>query len=572
MASDNDSIERGSIMLSESEHEAAVLAWLLDVEFKGIVYRFSQFTIDIQKADGSSLQYVGGLSNIDYEESTDLTGVNVEGNSVSLALVFQDVDFVQEWRRGFVLDGSSCELSYVLIKDGIVQQEYENRERVFVGEASEAVFGDPLEPIGFVAFSIENRPYTFAGPMIPKDHVISEQTFPNAWEESIGKVYPTVVGSPGSQYTNSSGGSTLYTYSTPAYLVKFQLGETSFDYVMIAGHPVDATHIRIRDSRYNAAVLPVLEGVDSNGVLYSYVDIEGTSLIQAHTLSNDVREYWCTWNFNMIPFSGSGKSGGGLVNSEGGGFIHGAGDLIIWALRKSGAVIDYQAWESVRGLLNEYKFSGYINEPVTAWNWLQNNILPFLPIEARAGINGIKPLVNLLFVAAGYVPSRQISTSSDFKVVSPITMSSSLEDIVNRYEIRWCKSGYVQTLTEIHIVEAEREYSSAAISSSNYAWTSRNRYGLHEKTEDSDYIYDRNTAARVAQEKVRAAAFPFRTFTVLANIKFGYLQLGDVIRLTSNELYLNDDPVIVVAKSWTGSSWRFIINIEDNPILIDRAV
>ncbi len=109
-------------MLSESEHEAAVLAWLLDVEFKGIVYRFSQFTIDIQKADGSSLQYVGGLSNIDYEESTDLTGVNVEANSISLALVFQDVDFVQEWRRGFVLDGSSCELSYVLIKDGIVQQ------------------------------------------------------------------------------------------------------------------------------------------------------------------------------------------------------------------------------------------------------------------------------------------------------------------------------------------------------------------------------------------------------------------------------------------------------------------
>ena len=178
-------------MFAESTLEGTQIILLLDIEWKGITYRFSNFTVHVSKSDGSQLQYVGNLDNLDYEETTDLVGVNVEGNSVSMSLVFPDVDFVQEWRRGFVLDGASCELSYVLMNDGAILQTFEERERLFVGEASEAVFGDPLEPVGFVAFSIENRPYNFNGPMIPKDHVISNRTFPNTWNESIGKVYPT---------------------------------------------------------------------------------------------------------------------------------------------------------------------------------------------------------------------------------------------------------------------------------------------------------------------------------------------------------------------------------------------
>lgn len=559
-------------MFAESTLEGTQIILLLDIKWKGITYRFSNFTVHVLKLDGSELQYVGNLDNLDYEETTDLVGVNVEGNSVSMSLVFPDVDFVQEWRRGFVLDGASCELSYVLMNDGAILQTFEERERLFVGEASEAVFGDPLEPVGFVAFSIENRPYNFNGAMIPKDHVISNRTFPNTWSESIGKVYPTVIGAPGETYTNANNAKTQFTFGTPAYYVKYQTGESAFDYLMIAGHKVEATHVRIRDARQNTATLPVLEGVDANGVLYSYVNITSTSLIKATSLTNDRREYWCSWNFDMSPFGGSGKSGGALTNSEGTGFIQGAGDLCLFALRKTGAIIDFQAWESIRGLLNEYKFSGYINEPVTAWEWLQNNILPFLPIEARAGVDGIKPLVSLLFVASGFVPARKIETSSDFQVISPIEMVSSIDEIVNKYKLRWAKSGYVDTLMQIHIVDAERDFDTAAISSSAYAWISQNRYGVREKTEDAAYIYDHNTAARVAQEKLRAAAFPFRTFTVSANVKFGYLMLGDVIRLTSSELYLDDDPVIIVGKSWTGSEWNFLINIEDNPILNTRSL
>lgn len=559
-------------MLSESELMGCDLVWLLDITFKGRVWRFSQFTIDISKNDGDVYQYIGGINNINYEEKTDLIGVNVDGNSISLSLIFPGVNFVEEWRRGFVLDGSQCELSYVLIRDGIVQQTYENRERLFLGEATESIFGDPLEPVGFVAFSIENKPYSFDGPMTPQTHVISDQTFPGAWEESIGKLYPLVIGAPGAEYTNSSGGSTLYNYSTPGYLVKYQSGEGAFNNVMIAGHAVKATHVRIRDARYNAASLAVVEGVDANGALYSYVDIQGAGLILANSLTNDKREYWITWNYDLAPFGGSGKSGGALVNSEGDDFITGAGDICIWALRKTGAVIDYPAWESLRGLLNGYKFSGYVNEPVTAWSWLQNNILAFLPIEARAGVDGIRPLISLLFINSGYTPARAVTMNSDFQLISAIETISDIDEIINRYELKWAKSGYTNTLIETHIVEADRQNTSAAISSSEYAWASINRYGLHEKTENAFYVYDRNTAARIAQEKVRAYALPSRTFTISANVKYGFLNIGDVIRLTSDVLFFENIPVNVVGKSWTGTNWRFIIQIEENTILNSRTV
>jgi len=40
--------------------------------------------------------------------------------------------------------------------------------------------------------------------------------------------------------------------------------------------------------------------------------------------------------------------------------------------------------------------------------------------------------------------------------------------------------------------------------------------------------------------------------------------------LTSETLYLNEAPVLIVAKAWIGEAWRFTLHIEDNPITTER--
>ena len=112
---------------------------------------------------------------------------------------------------------------------------------------------------------------------------------------------------------------------------------------------------------------------------------------------------------------------------------------------------------------------------------------------------------------------------------------------------------------------AQRNFDSAAIDSTSYAWTSQNKYGVHQRVESSYYIFDRDTAAKVCKDMVRSRAFAFRQFDCVANVKYGYLNVGDVIGLTSDTLYLIDAPVLIVAKAWIGEAWRFTLHIEDNP-------
>lgn len=577
-------------MFNALEYEASEPIFLLEVTWRGVIHRFAKVAVDVTRDDGTQLHFVGGLEDFIYREVTDIVGINIEQDSISAATIFNDVDFVQEWRKGFVLDGASAELSLVLFKNGAIQQTYENRQRLFVGYVSGSVFGDPLEPLGFVAFSIDARPYDFEGKMLTSTHVINESNMAGNvfgvadtefWPSSRGKAYPFVFGFAGEPYIKSGGGMSKQTFTTPAYIVavvnKIIEGYQARDSVLlIAGHKVDANTVVVMDANLAYQSLPVFEAVDNNGVLYSYVIIDSTGNLQrpqvpsATGQTETEYQYWVQWGGEPTPGT---KYGGGALNSNGNGVLQRAGDVVMFALRKTNANIDFAAWQAIAPLLNGYKFSGYINDfEVSAWDWLQQNILKFLPVEARASVNGIRPLVSLMFIQSGYLASSyNIIMNSDFAITSAIVMQNELDDIINEYVLQFVWEGKNDNAIAAHIVGGERLVDSAAIDSTSYAWTSQNKYGRHQSVEHSYYIYDRETAAKVCKDKVRQHAFAFRQFDCIANAKYGYLNVGDVISLTSEALYLSGEPVIIVAKEWQNTNWLFTLHIEDNPISMERA-
>lgn len=569
---------------SASEFEAAEPVFLLEIEWRGIVHRFAKVAIDIASNDGD-LHYVGGLEDFEYKEVTDIVGINIEQDSISAALIFNDVDFVQEWRKGFVLDGSRAELSIVLFKNGAVQQTYEERQRLFVGYVSGSVFGDPLEPKGFVAFSIDAKPYDFEGKMLNPQEVISPKTMTDAiigtdlrvWDDSFGKAYPFVFGYAGEPWIDGNGDTFQPTFCTPAYIIGTarQASERKYEaadcFLLIAGHRVDADKVVIRDQNYAYETLIVKEAVDNNGVLFSYVQTtKSTTLLTTPILtsssgqSESEYEYWVQWGgVTALP----SKNGGGALNSNGTGVLQLGGDVILHALRRTNALVDYAAWQAIKPLLDGYKFSGYVNDiEVGAWDWVQQNILKFLPVEARAGVDGLRPLVSLMFLQSGYLASAyHVIEGSDFELASAIEMVTELDDIVNDYGLKFVWEGKNDNAIAAHRVTAVRAIDSIAIDSTSYAWTSQNKYGVHKRVDSSYYIFDRDTAAKVCKDMVRSRAFAFRQFDCVANVKYGYLNVGDVIGLTSDTLYLNDAPVLIVAKAWIGEAWRFTLHIEDNP-------
>ncbi len=89
---------------------------------------------------------------------------------------------------------------------------------------------------------------------------------------------------------------------------------------------------------------------------------------------------------------------GGLPNQFGDGDLSRGGDICRWALTKSGTQFDDAAWANLSVILNQYSFAGYITDPeITAFEWLQANIIPHLPISVHVGARGLRPILNQMW-------------------------------------------------------------------------------------------------------------------------------------------------------------------------------
>lgn len=556
-------------ILDEREYSGADLIWLLEVNWGGALYRFSNIPIKVSYNDGE-LPFEGQLDALDYTEAADLFDISVEANSISVSVVFP-VDMVQEFRAGRILDGSRAELSYIMSRGGAPLQTWEERILLFEGEISQPIIGDPEEPIGFAAFSIEQQPYDMSGYLIDRDDFINISKFPQLPDDiGPGKAYPFVFGNP-SNSIRSDGTNVPNLHSTPAYPIDVHTGGEggSHDYLMIAGHKVEASTVMIRDGDYRVATVSVQESKDSNGVLYSYVNIHGSSLYTADSTGHSNKSYFTKW-YNP---GGAGSYAGSHLNPYGEGILEGGGDLIRYALSKTGMEVDWSAWGSVSDLLNQYQFAGYVNDPtVTSWDWLNQNILPLMPVSVVSGPYGLRPVIYLQYFQGTKIHfTTHILEGSDFQRVSALEAANSLDEIFNVIELRYAKDGSGSYMS-YYSIGYDLDYETVTIDRDGYAKLSQERYGVRRNVIESDYIYDTGTAGRVARYLLRSSCLVKRRIQYRAAPRYGFLMVGDVIGLTSASLYLEEQIATIVSKKWDRTSWVYDILIEDNPFTTSRGL
>ena len=141
--------------LPSSKLRAAGIAWLLEIDLCGVVYRFSSLPIEVFNDDGSSYYYAGGLDaeDLDYAEKLDRCAGEASGQEVSLEVVFP-VDMAQAHRRGRLLTASTGELSIIAVQCGEATQTREARVVVVKGDLRQPEWGHPSKPAGWAAFTI----------------------------------------------------------------------------------------------------------------------------------------------------------------------------------------------------------------------------------------------------------------------------------------------------------------------------------------------------------------------------------------------------------------------------------
>ena len=145
-------------------------------------------------------------------------------------------------------------------------------------------------------------------------------------------------------------GNSITIYATPAYNVeRYTAVSHPETYFLISGHEVLASSVHVRDGAGNSSSFTVLKGFDGRGQVFSYVNLQGSSLMYPHNASiatnaESPDEFWVAWT-----------NGGGLANPFGDGALSGGADVCRWALAKAGLLVDYGAWDNVAAILNQYR-------------------------------------------------------------------------------------------------------------------------------------------------------------------------------------------------------------------------
>ena len=143
--------------IKRSEIQEGDICFLLDIEYYGAVYRFSTIPIDIEDiTENTVIPYRGALEDPPVNLQSDLLGVDLEANTISLELIFEEVDWVSEFLKGRTLNDALCSLSMVIVSEGSTSFTQQDRIGIFTGRALDAIFGDPEAPKGTISFTIEN--------------------------------------------------------------------------------------------------------------------------------------------------------------------------------------------------------------------------------------------------------------------------------------------------------------------------------------------------------------------------------------------------------------------------------
>lgn len=574
--------------------------FLLQITWGARVYRFSTYPINIQKDDGTSIHFSGGLEDPDLDESLNSLDKNPEKNTLPVELVF-DVNLIEEFfKYGRTLDGAKGELSMVTERDNSILQTYENRIKLFSGDIIQPIIGSPDRPSGYAAFTIERNPQNQASPIITTQGIfranVSVST-PIPIEFSDGFVYPIVFGAPHNFLSIGALGVASFEtcYATPAFIIRKELTITGVGnyedftkfWLCIAYGEVDAETVTIRDYQNNIKAAKTVQKITtSSGKIISYVEMQfaewnggspilidgivnpwmtegGYSTAREHgTALTDEPQYYVSWD-----------DGGGLLNPYGDGYLEGGGDVILFFLDMSGVDIDKNAWRNVANFLNKWKFGGYINDPeITPYQFLLDNIFPFLPVQAVNGADGLRPVIPLLY--SSQIP-RSIYNAEigiGFYFVSPVDWTSEPDDIINRILLRYGFCLFLKNNPAFIQIDnnLNPDHYTGTTTSTITAQTSFSEYGDRYQEQTAGYIYDWKTATKTAQLLIRQQAFPKMSMQIQADSQYGWLQLGDILSVTSSGYFMDGYKMQITEKSWKNGSWLFVVELENNVIINDR--
>lgn len=502
--------------LHRTELVGAELVWLLTITYAGREFRWSSYPVSITDADGESLHFEGGLPALDVSEGLNLLSTTADPLSIPFE-VFFPVDVAELVQRGHDLAAATAEVAL-----HVPGNAWEDRRVVLVGSVVQPVYGGSEEP---VSFSVEQNLYDDRALIPTASQRVTTTTWSGRPTASEGLYYPIVFGTPGA-YTTAAGASNS-TSGSPAIVV--EMTGSNVDKLLIAGHRVSATTVRIWDGDGTGESFSVDHEEDGLGQVVAVVDITGAASVDRTT-----EDWWVAWN-----------NGGAMLNDTLDGVREGAGEIIEWMLRQSTNAVDRGRWQAKQEAFNRLapRLAPYIDEPVSPWEWVADNVLPLLPLSIVAGPDGLYPVL-WRFDATAADAVEHIKAGPGVVRVGRVIYTRRPREVTNEIRLDYAKKARDGAIRRSITIRAEPSDAAEEVSS-YYAEVSQARYGVGAKAIDSDIVYDDTTAGLIVRWMLRAEGFSLREVVYEVGPEFGWLPRGEVVTLEDDELHWSEQVALV---------------------------
>lgn len=211
--------------------------------------------------------------------------------------------------------------------------------------------------------------------------VLRSELFDGIATLSDGQQWPWVFGQPG--FTTSDENGITDVPGSPGWVYDEQTGPPVTYKVLIAVGAVEATtvtlYVYVDDAELVLYDIPVYVGQNAAGNTVSYLDSTDFSFPDSPDgtiTSADTANapHYIGWD------DGEATSGG-------------AGDVIWEVLSASGVRFDAGEVSRLRGYLNTYRLSGYVDEQVDPLEWLRAEVLPVVGATLEPGPVGLRPVL-----------------------------------------------------------------------------------------------------------------------------------------------------------------------------------
>ena len=429
------------------------------------------------------------------------------------------------------LSGAPAEVSQI-----IEGQDWTVRRVILRGRVDSPVYGAAGEPI---RFGLQSAPWQDRGLLPLPSWVVSDATWPRATSalacpgDLHGLFYPVVIGDPGA---DASATTEADWYPLPALIVEIDDSidppdNSAASCVVLLGAGVlgcvgDTVEVYNETTGASAGVSPFIT-TDAAGVDVTCVEIAAADM---PVVMGDAL-FW-------RPSSG-GKAGIAGTSTAGG--------AIRWLLSWSSAEVDPGLMQSAADRLNRWRVGAYIDEPVSPYQWVQDNlfsVLPVMMVEGPAGIGlAILPVLpadadgaeTVDVEAVGGERASEVAESSWRDISTSLSLQYAPDDRLGTYRRR---IDLDPTISRVVGTRHPTPYGRAA---------AQLLPGLRPLDLTFDAVSEPATATALAEYHLRQAAQTSREVDVTLPQAYQTLQAGDLLRVTLADVGWSEVLCVVVS-------------------------